>query len=324
MESLGEWLREEREARSVSIEEIASATKIVPRYLEALESDRLDLMPGGFFIKGIIRAYAGAVGLDAEEVLARYKAAGLLGGGEGAKKAPRRPGPEAAPRASPIPPPPPEITLPSDEVPASESAAPAPIAPVAAKLVFEEAPKPKLPPESRKRILAWTWRIVAAIAVISAIVLLWPFRGSREASPEPGTVVTPGVLPPPQTSESGLAPGSVTGQQATVEPAAAAAAEEVREGLTIEITFAAETWIRVFTDGVLKVDGLFPAGAEARARADREILIRTGNAGGFTFTINGRPAKSLGRVGQLLGDVTITADNYRDFLEDPTSAGPTA
>jgi cytoskeleton protein RodZ len=69
MASLGQSLREEREARNISLEEIASATKIVPRYLEALEADRLDLMPGVFFIKGIIRTYAKAIGLDPEEVV---------------------------------------------------------------------------------------------------------------------------------------------------------------------------------------------------------------------------------------------------------------
>ncbi len=79
MASLGQELREEREGRHISIEEIASATKIVSRYLKALESDHLDIMPGEFFIKGIIRAYSRAIGLDGEAVLAKYKAAGLIG-----------------------------------------------------------------------------------------------------------------------------------------------------------------------------------------------------------------------------------------------------
>ena len=68
MASLGQTLKEEREARNISIEEIAAATKIVPRYLEALEADRLDIMPGGFFIRGIIRTYARFLGLDGDDV----------------------------------------------------------------------------------------------------------------------------------------------------------------------------------------------------------------------------------------------------------------
>ena len=91
--------------------------------------------------------------------------------------------------------------------------------------------------------------------------------------------------------------------------------EEVWTGVTIEISFQAETWIQVYTDGVLKVDGLFPAGATAQAQADEQLLIHVGNAGGFTFLLNGKPAKPLGRAGHVLTDIKITPNNYKDFLE---------
>ena len=103
MASLGQSLREAREERNISIEEIASATKIVHRYLEALENDRLDIMPGEFFIKGIIRTYARAIGLDAEEVLARYKAAGLIGEPERKRHIFQKAAPEPAPPLPPLP-----------------------------------------------------------------------------------------------------------------------------------------------------------------------------------------------------------------------------
>jgi hypothetical protein len=109
----------------------------------------------------------------------------------------------------------------------------------------------------------------------------------------------------------------------TPKPEALPAAEEVWKGVTIEITFRAATWIQVRTDGTLKVDGIFPAGATARAQADERLLIHTGNAGGFTFRLNGKPAKPLGRSGQVLTDIAITPENFRDFLESPPSDLPT-
>jgi cytoskeleton protein RodZ len=78
MTSLGLELKKQRESRNISIDEMASSTKIVGRYLEALEQDRFDVMPGGFFIKGIIRTYAKYVGLDEAEVLAKYRESGAL------------------------------------------------------------------------------------------------------------------------------------------------------------------------------------------------------------------------------------------------------
>jgi len=323
MASLGQWLKEEREGRNISLEEVAAATKIVPRYLEALESDRLDMMPGGFFVKGIIRAYAGAVGLDPDEVVAKYKEAGLLGGGAAGHGAFLRRAAAETSHAAPIPRPGPALPiLPSEEEPPAlpAQAEPSEPAPAAPEIFFEEAAQPRVSPELRKRIFAWAWRIAAALIVVAAgYFLLTSGRDSPAESPPPSTVVAQQELPPPQAgitpAEPAAAPGSV--------PAAPPVIEEIWKGVTIEITFQADTWINVRTDGELKVDGIFPAGATARAQADELLLIHTGNAGGFTFTLNGRPAKPLGRSGQVLTDIRITPDNYRDFLESPSSGGPT-
>ncbi len=81
MTSPGQELKQDREARGISLKAVADTTRISRRYLEAVESDRLDLLPGGFFIKGILRAYAGAVGLDEAAVLERYRRAGVLAAG---------------------------------------------------------------------------------------------------------------------------------------------------------------------------------------------------------------------------------------------------
>ena len=78
MASLGQELKKQRESRNISIDEMAASTKIVGRYLEALEQDRFDAMPGGFFVKGILRTYATYVGLDENEVVEKYRAAGVL------------------------------------------------------------------------------------------------------------------------------------------------------------------------------------------------------------------------------------------------------
>jgi cytoskeletal protein RodZ len=78
MASLGQELKRQRESRNISLEEMASSTKIVGRYLEALEQDKFDAMPGGFFVKGILRTYARYVGLDEGEVLEKYREAGVL------------------------------------------------------------------------------------------------------------------------------------------------------------------------------------------------------------------------------------------------------
>ncbi len=72
MESFGDYLRKEREAKKVSLEEICQATKIRRTILEAIEGDRPEVLPPDVFVKGFIEAYARYIGLVPEEVLFRY------------------------------------------------------------------------------------------------------------------------------------------------------------------------------------------------------------------------------------------------------------
>jgi cytoskeletal protein RodZ len=72
MAPIGQDLKRERELRSISLEEIAEATKINPRFLRELEAENLDALPGEFFIRGIIREYAKYLGLDENDALNTY------------------------------------------------------------------------------------------------------------------------------------------------------------------------------------------------------------------------------------------------------------
>ncbi len=76
MNTLGQELKREREARGISLQDIARITKINLTYLTALEEDRLDILPGSFFIKGTIRAYAKCIGLDENQAINLYLQAG--------------------------------------------------------------------------------------------------------------------------------------------------------------------------------------------------------------------------------------------------------
>lgn len=75
MESIGRFLRSERELRRLSLEELAQITRIPLRSLQLLEEDRTDGLPGQVFVRGFVKSYAKALGLGVDEVLERYEAA---------------------------------------------------------------------------------------------------------------------------------------------------------------------------------------------------------------------------------------------------------
>jgi cytoskeleton protein RodZ len=73
VENFGSYLKHERELRGVPLEEISGATKIHIRFLQALEDNKFDELPGEVFIKGYIRSYANTIGSDVEEMLNIYE-----------------------------------------------------------------------------------------------------------------------------------------------------------------------------------------------------------------------------------------------------------
>lgn len=72
MGNFGEDLRKERLARGFALEDITAVTKISQRHLLALEADHFRQLPGGILSKGIVRGYAGALGLDQHDWTERF------------------------------------------------------------------------------------------------------------------------------------------------------------------------------------------------------------------------------------------------------------
>jgi cytoskeleton protein RodZ len=70
--TFGERLKRERELREVSIDEICSATRIAPKFLEALENEEWQKLPGGVFGRGFVRTIARYLGLSEENLLSEY------------------------------------------------------------------------------------------------------------------------------------------------------------------------------------------------------------------------------------------------------------
>ncbi|HEX9161533.1 MAG TPA: helix-turn-helix domain-containing protein [Thermoanaerobaculia bacterium] len=70
--SFGDELRREREIRGISLKEIADATKISKRFLEAIERNDHRTLPAPVFTRGFVREYARYLGLNCDEMVNRY------------------------------------------------------------------------------------------------------------------------------------------------------------------------------------------------------------------------------------------------------------
>jgi cytoskeletal protein RodZ len=68
MKDIGNFLRERREARGISLIEVEKDLKIRKKYLQALEEGNIDAIPGKTYIIGYLRNYSKYLGIDEEDI----------------------------------------------------------------------------------------------------------------------------------------------------------------------------------------------------------------------------------------------------------------
>ena len=73
-ESIGRYLKREREIRNISLREVSKNTKVKEHLLRAIEEDQYTSLPSPTYVKGFLLSYAKYIGLDPNDVLLRYEA----------------------------------------------------------------------------------------------------------------------------------------------------------------------------------------------------------------------------------------------------------
>jgi cytoskeleton protein RodZ len=79
---IGATLREARTRRKLDLSEIEAAIKIRARFLQAMENEEWDALPGGAYTRGFIRTYGSHLGLDGERLAEDYRRSTAPPGGE--------------------------------------------------------------------------------------------------------------------------------------------------------------------------------------------------------------------------------------------------
>ncbi len=243
MASLGQELRRERELRGISLREIANQTKINIRFLEALENDQLDILPGQFFIKAIIREYAKSIGLEEHAALNKYY----------------------------------ETSQSLEQEQESE-----------------EKKRKSYPWLSKNRSKLLIYALLFVFILLIFLSYLFFFRREEKPNspvkPKPTNVMQKPKPKPP-------------------EPV-----EETRE-IILEIFFIERTWIQVYVDGELMVDGIKLPGEQVKIVASQELVLNLGNAGGISYTLNNQKGKRLGPSGTVRTNRRITLENLQEYIE---------
>jgi transcriptional regulator with XRE-family HTH domain len=152
----------------------------------------------------------------------------------------------------------------------------------------------------------WTFAAVAAPAV--AWFMLQPGPVAAIA-PLDAVVSEPAAVMAPYASIAFVAdPHRVTH--------AAAAADAPAAPVHVELTATDSCWVAAETDGERVIYRLMEPGERVRLDAQNRIVLRIGNAGAMTVSLNGAASRSFGDVGEIV-NLDITTENVQRLLAGP-------
>jgi cytoskeleton protein RodZ len=284
MGSFGEKLRREREMRKISLDEIATATKIGTRSLKALEDENFAILPGGIFHKGFVRSYARFLGLNEDDAVADYQAAVI---------------------EQPV----------SVKTIAAQSAMAK-----ASRLAAQQASESCNTAGIVRAVGLFLLAVAAAFGGYESVrhgYLKALKRPSlhHQLKQQAQNPVTPALSPaekPPQTTVAVPAPQVAALPVATppvasssIQSAPVGAPATVPTEFTVSIKTSEESWLSVTADGRRAFQRLFAANEEQSVTAKSKIQIKIGNPNGTEISLNG---KLLAISGSLAHPRTVTVD----------------
>ena len=289
MSSIGETLRREREKRNLGLEQISRELKISARFLEAIEGEQFEKLPGAVFAKSFVRQYARMLGLDEEEMAAEVQRA----------IEPQSGVPDFVQQSDV---PAPEIRLPRVEAwqnvgdKSWSSSLPALALMVVVMLVCSG-------------VYAWWQRQRTAIpreeprAAVQTPAPTAQAPTAQAPASEPAPAQVPPVSAPQsapvQPVQPPASPGAAETAKPPIEATARPAVDASNAAVRVEVTADETVWVLAQGDGKYLFSGTMEANQTRTVQANDKVLLRLGNAGGVTITLNGKPIGAVGPKGQV-------------------------
>ena len=316
LRDIGMHLQKLRQQQSISIEEVSAKTCIRLRMLKALEEGKLDELPEPIYIQGFIRRYGDFLGLDGNALAktfstdyppVEFDAQAILGNTTAKKPEVEIYEPNIIEESSEAT----EIDIPAAPPPAK------PIRPYLAYIILGVA-----------ALVGLVYAINKPRTLESATQKQQPVTQPVSASPVTSTpkpidaaniskspTVSPTELAiqptPTSTPEINSSPSpTVNPTELAIQPTPAdTSTTNISGSLPIQITvnLQDESWVRVTADGKTLFEGILQKGTQQSFSAEKQLTIRSGNAGAVLVSVNQKEAQPLGKLGAVK-QVTFTPE----------------
>lgn len=285
---LGDLLRETREQKNLSLDDVEKGTNIRKLYIKSIEEGNYEKLPGEVFLKGFIKTYGKFLGLDSQKLIEQYK------------QEKNTPNPAE------------EINIETKK----EEVAPSPTEEnkqqeknSSTKILNIQQKKENNIPKidsfsanqeylqshknnSKRNILL----VVAILIVIIGAVVV--FISSQGSSDTKTTTTTETV--------------TVTENQAK-EP------EPIVSGAEVKAVFNEDCWTEVKVDGKVVLSETVKKGNTLTWKGDKQVDVTVGNAGAVDVTFNNQPAGKLGDIGAVVSKSFVAPNQQAQSTTENTT-----
>lgn len=303
MESVGEFFRQVRETKGLTVDEVASKTRIRSDFVKALEDGNFAKLPDQVFARGFVRSYARSLGLDEEDAIHRFiQSAGAFYEKQGERERLKiRQAEEERKRQ------------------ANRKAVAIAIGVAVLTLIFllsreqssilrRGAPEPI----ATKRVAQQSQQ-TAEPAVRQQLE-----PPAESPKPSEGSEATP--APTADTSRSEAASASATVPKPEPEPMSTASpgsdgplggisldgpGTPADSPLVLELEATELSWVVVQIDNGSPQEALLRPGEKAHWKGQEQFILTLGNAGGVKAELNGKPQKPFGPSGKVARDIVL-------------------
>lgn len=263
MGAFGERFKREREKRKITLDDVAKATKIGARLLQAIEEEKFDQLPGGMFNKAFVRSYARHLGLNEDQAAAEYT--------------------EIYRAKHPVDP----LADPDAE---------------GRKILEQRAARVRQERPRLERV-PWRKAAAALLLVAFGFAVwgsYWRFiKSSNRAEArkqKPAKVAEPPrQAPVPQVVEA----SAPTESQPQPTQAALENSQPAPGSFEVLIRAREDSWIHIKVDGRDLPEETLAANTEKSIHANSEVVVKAGNVGAVDFWFNGQKLPAQGELDQV-------------------------
>jgi len=314
MESIGDFFKQVRETKGLTIDEVASKTRIRSDFVRALEEGNFAKLPDQVFARGFVRSYARSLGLDEEDAIHRFiQSAGAfyekqdekerLKARQVQEERKRQANRKAVAVAIGIA----IITLifllsreqstvlvrrPATDLPPIASKRTSPPAPEAR----DAAPKPEPEPQTASTPPSKSKPADQPPPALPKVETNAP----RVSSPAPAPAVTASQPVPPAAP----IPAPI-GSDGPLGGISLETAPDATDQLVLDLEATELSWVVIQIDGGSPQEALLRPGEKAKWKGQDQFVLTLGNAGGVKAELNGKPQKPFGPSGKVARDIVL-------------------